>query len=307
MHTNPVFCETQRIFTMTAFMPLITAAPYDINIPYSKIPYSVSEPFLLQVIAIAKAAGQGIMAVYNQPPGKIVLKTDQSPLTEADLISNQIIVSELARLTPDIPILSEESAAIPYQQRADWQRFWLVDPLDGTKEFIKRNDEFTVNIALIERNQPVLGVVHAPALDVCYAGAAGVGAFVERQQQPAARIRISLRNAQDTLKVVASRSHRDARTTTLLDRLGPHECISMGSSLKFCLVAEGSAHFYPRLGPTMEWDTAAAHAVVNAAGGTVCDLSGAALRYNKADLHNPEFFVLGGADHTLLSAVQSCL
>ncbi|MBL1263693.1 3'(2'),5'-bisphosphate nucleotidase CysQ [Candidatus Methylomicrobium oryzae] len=267
----------------------------------------MSEPFLHQIIAIAKAAGQGIMTVYNQPGGEIVLKADQSPLTEADLLSNRIIVDGLARLTPDIPVLSEESAEIPYQQRAAWQRFWLVDPLDGTKEFIKRNGEFTVNIALVEQGRPILGVVHAPALDVCYAGAAGTGAFVERGQHRAKPIQVCLRSAQDTLKIVASRSHRDARTTALLDHLGPHECITMGSSLKFCLVAEGSAHFYPRLGPTMEWDTAAAHAVVDAAGGKVCDLSGTPLRYNKADLHNPEFFVLADTDRALLSAVQNCL
>jgi 3'(2'), 5'-bisphosphate nucleotidase len=264
----------------------------------------VLEHLLPHVIAIAKTAGQGIMSIYRQPPGKITLKADQSPLTEADLISNQIIVDGLARLTPEIPLLSEESAAIPYPERAGWQRFWLVDPLDGTKEFIKRNDEFTVNIALIEQGKPVLGVVHAPALGICYSGATGLGAFVERNQHPAERIQIRTRHEQDKLRIVASRSHRDARTNALLDRLGPHECISMGSSLKFCLVAEGSAHFYPRLGPTMEWDTAAAHAVVDAAGGKVCDRSGAALRYNKADLHNPEFFVLGDSDHALLSAVQ---
>lgn len=247
------------------------------------------------------------MAVYNQPAGKVMLKPDQSPLTEADLLSNQIIIAALARLTPEIPVLSEESAAIPYPQRAVWQRFWLVDPLDGTKEFIKHNDEFTVNIALIEHGQPVLGVVHAPALDVCYAGADGQGAFVERARQAAARIQIPPRDEQAPLRVAASRSHRDARTDALLGRLGPYECISMGSSLKFCLVAEGRAHFYPRLGPTMEWDTAAAHAVVNAAGGKVCDLSGESLRYNKPDLHNPEFFVLGDSDHALLSAVQNYL
>jgi 3'(2'), 5'-bisphosphate nucleotidase len=267
----------------------------------------VSEAFLHQIIAIAKAAGEGIMTVYNQPGGEIVLKADQSPLTEADLLSNRIIVDGLARLTPDIPVLSEESAAIPYRQRADWQRFWLVDPLDGTKEFIKRNGEFTVNIALIEQGRPVLGVVHAPVLDVCYAGAADTGAFVERGGHRPEPIHVSPRDGQETLKVVASRSHRDARTTALLDRLGPHECIAMGSSLKFCLVAEGSAHFYPRLGPTMEWDTAAAHAVVEAAGGKVCDLSGIALQYNKADLRNPEFFVLGDTDQALLSAVQHYL
>jgi 3'(2'), 5'-bisphosphate nucleotidase len=281
--------------------------PHSCHFQNRKTPYSVSESLLRQIIAIAKAAGQGIMTVYNQPSGEIVLKADQSPLTEADLLSHRIIVEELMRLTPDIPILSEESAVIPYEQRARWQRFWLVDPLDGTKEFIKRNGEFTVNIALIEQGRPVLGVVHAPVLDVCYAGAADTGAFVEREGRQPEPIHIRSRNERDTLKVVASRSHRDARTTALLDHLGPHECITMGSSLKFCLIAEGRAHFYPRLGPTMEWDTAAAHAVVNAAGGKVCDLSGADLRYNKADLHNPEFFVLGDSDHALLSAVQHYL
>jgi 3'(2'), 5'-bisphosphate nucleotidase len=267
----------------------------------------VLEQLLPQIIAIAKAAGDGIMTIYNQPVSNIVLKADQSPLTEADLISNQIIASELARLTPDIPILSEESAAVPYEQRADWERFWLVDPLDGTKEFIKHNDEFTVNIALIENGKPVLGVVHAPALELCYSGIVGQGAYVERSRNSAERIQIRPRDQQDKLKIVASRSHRDARTSSLLDHLGPYECISMGSSLKFCLVAEGKAHFYPRLGPTMEWDTAAAHAVVNAAGGKVCDLSGESLHYNKADLHNPEFFVLDNSDFALLNAVQNCL
>lgn len=247
------------------------------------------------------------MTVYSQPDGKIVFKDDRSPLTEADLVSNQIIVDGLARLTPDIPVLSEESAAIAYEQRAGWQRFWLVDPLDGTKEFIKRNGEFTVNIALIEHGKPVLGVVHAPALNVCYSGAIDAGAFVERAQGGPEPIHVGVRDADHAIKVVASRSHRDARTTALLDRLGAYECISMGSSLKFCLVAEGSAHFYPRLGPTMEWDTAAAHAIVNAAGGRVCDLSGADLHYNKADLHNPEFFVMNSADRALLDAVQHYL
>lgn len=267
----------------------------------------MSTQFLPQIIDIAKSAGQGILSVYKQPPGKITLKPDQSPLTEADLISHHIILDGLASLTPDYPVLSEESAATPYNERAGWQHFWLVDPLDGTKEFIKRNDEFTVNIALIEQGKPVLGVVYAPALDVCYSGAADMGAFIERRQLPVQAISMSRRNMKDSLKIVASRSHWDERTAALLDHLGPHECISMGSSLKFCLVAEGTADFYPRLGPTMEWDTAAAHAIVNAAGGRVCELSGRELVYNKIDLHNPEFFVLSSSDQVLLDAVQQHL
>ena len=277
-----------------------------IGISESKL-ISVLSELLPKVIEISKAAGRGIMSVYDQSDDKIMLKPDQSPLTEADLISNQIIVSELTQLTPEIPILSEESAAIPYAQRAAWERFWLVDPLDGTKEFIKRNGEFTVNIALIEHGKPMLGVVYAPALEICYSGSSALGAFVERKETGSQRISVKQRHNQDVLKVVASRSHRDERTDAMLNHLGPHECINMGSSLKFCLVAEGTAHFYPRLGPTMEWDTAAAHAIVNAAGGKVCAISGKTLSYNKADLHNPEFFVLGDADYALLSAVQNYL
>jgi 3'(2'), 5'-bisphosphate nucleotidase len=187
--------------------------------------------------------------------------------------------------------LSEESAAAEYETRRLWRSYWLVDPLDGTKEFIKRNGEFTVNIALIEDGVPVMGVVHAPVLDVTYYAERGRGAFVQRGDAPATPIRAVLHAKGEPVKVVASRSHSDERTTALLARLGEHECVSMGSSLKLCLVAEGKAHLYPRLGPTMEWDTAAAHAVVNVAGGMVVDSAGEPLRYNKPDLHNSEFFV----------------
>jgi 3'(2'), 5'-bisphosphate nucleotidase len=192
-------------------------------------------------------------------------------------------------------VLSEESTQISYIERQSWQRFWLVDPLDGTKEFIKRNGEFTVNIALIENGQPVLGVVYAPVLDVCYYAARGLGAFVKRGEV-SQLICVQPHTAGQPVKVVASRSHSDERTTELLKQLGDHECISMGSSLKLCLIAEGVAHFYPRLGPTMEWDTAAAHAVVNEAGGIVCDLNGDELSYNKPDLHNPYFLVMPARD-----------
>ena len=177
----------------------------------------------------------------------------------------------------------------------------MIDPLDGTKEFIKHNGEFTVNIALIEAGQPVLGVVYAPVLEVCYFAARGVGVFVRHGTAEAHAIQVETHVPGEPVKVVASRSHADERTAALLAKLGDYQCINMGSSLKFCLVAEGVAHFYPRLGPTMEWDTAAAHAVVRMAGGRVCDSSGAELRYNKDDLHNPEFFVLSVADRTLLT------
>lgn len=252
-----------------------------------------------QLVQLARWAGAAIMQVYRHGVAGATSKADGSPLTLADLAAHRTIVAGLARLTPGIPVLSEEAAGIPYAERAAWEQYWLVDPLDGTREFIKRNGEFTVNIALIEQGVPILGVVYAPALQLGYHAARGAGAFVQHGELAAQPVHARSRAAGETLKVVASRSHRDARTEALLERLGEHQCISMGSSLKLCLVAEGAAHFYPRLGPTMEWDTAAAHAVVNEAGGRVCGLDGAELRYNKADLHNPEFFVLAADDHAL--------
>ncbi|MGC2166385.1 MAG: 3'(2'),5'-bisphosphate nucleotidase CysQ, partial [Gallionella sp.] len=175
----------------------------------------------------------------------------------------------------------------------------LVDPLDGTKEFIKRNGEFTVNIALIENGKPLMGVVYAPVLETCYYAAQGIGAYVQRNNGAARQIKAESCIQGKPIKVVASRSHSDQRTTALLKNIGDHETISMGSSLKLCLVAEGKAACYPRLGPTMEWDTAAAHAIVNEAGGVVCEANGRELRYNKPDLHNPEFFVVARDDHAL--------
>ena len=254
---------------------------------------------LPQIVAIADQAGQAIMAVYVDPGASVVTKSDDSPLTRADLAADRVISAGLARLTSGWPLLSEEAAQIAYAERQAWQRYWLIDPLDGTKEFIKRNGEFTVNIALVEQGVPILGVVYAPALDVCYYAALGVGAFVKRGGVAAQPIHVQSHTPGLPIKVVASRSHSDARTTALLEQLGAHECISMGSSLKLCLVAEGAAHFYPRLGPTMEWDTAAAHAVVKQAGGVVCDLAGNELEYNKADLHNPEFLVMSVQDQAL--------
>ena len=249
---------------------------------------------------LARAAGVEIMEIYHGKDFGETSKADDSPLTLADLASHKTIVDGLNKLEPRYPVLSEEAADISYAERSQWKRYWLVDPLDGTKEFLKRNGEFTVNIALIENGVPILGVVYAPVLDVCYYAARGVGAFVERENGAVRPIRAVAHDDDMAIKVVASRSHSDERTTALLNKLGKHECISMGSSLKLCLVAEAAAHFYPRLGPTMEWDTAAAHAVVNEAGGIVCDTSQIALRYNKEDMHNPEFMVLASSNTALL-------
>jgi 3'(2'), 5'-bisphosphate nucleotidase len=264
----------------------------------------VDAKLMQQVNGVARQSGAAIMNIYRSGDAGETGKADGSPLTLADLAAHRIIVEGLARLTPGIPVLSEEAADISYTERAQWTRFWLVDPLDGTKEFIKRNGEFTVNIALIENGEPVLGVVYAPVLDVCYYAARGAGAFMQRGNLAAQTISVKSRAAGETIKVVASRSHSDARTEALLKQLNDYQCISMGSSLKLCMVAEGAAHFYPRLGPTMEWDTAAAHAVVNEAGGRVCDLAGDELHYNKADLHNPEFFVLPKGNEALCDLLK---
>jgi len=261
------------------------------------------EKLLPQVVAIAFRAGQAIMGIYADSACAVMVKADNSPLTQADLASDRIISKGLAELGLGWPVLSEESAQIAYAERQTWSCFWLVDPLDGTKEFIKRNGEFTVNIALIENGQPIMGVVYAPALGVCYYAARNVGAYVQRDEL-AHSIRVQPHISGQPVKVVASRSHSDERTLALLKNLDEYKCISMGSSLKLCLVAEGATHFYPRLGPTMEWDTAAAHAVVSAAGGVVHSREGKELTYNKPDLHNPEFFVFAAMDNSLTKVIK---
>jgi 3'(2'), 5'-bisphosphate nucleotidase len=243
---------------------------------------------LSKVVSIAEEAGIAVMEVYRRD-FETVEKADKSPLTEADLASHRRIVEGLEALTPDIPILSEESKEISYEARSGWTLFWLVDPLDGTKEFIKKNGEFTVNIALIENGEAVLGVVHAPALGSTYAAARGVGATKDGNPMSATEYKGG------KLNVVASRSHSGKETEDLIERLrsevGEVDLVSKGSSLKLCLVAEGAAHLYPRLGPTMEWDVAAAHAVVEGAGATLTDVDGNPFRYNKQNLLNPFFVV----------------
>ncbi len=263
---------------------------------------SSQNELLFMVLETAREAGRRIMQIYDDGAVEQKEKSDGSPLTAADMASHRAIVAGLEEATPDWPVLSEESAEVGYHLRRTWERFWLVDPLDGTKEFIKRNGEFTVNIALVEHGVPVMGVVYAPVLEVAYYAERGAGAFVQRGNSAAQPIRVAQHLA-GPVRVVASRSHSDERTAALLAKLGEHQCVGMGSSLKLCLVAEGRAQLYPRLGPTMEWDTAAAHAVVNEAGGTVCDLGGNELQYNKPDLHNPEFFVCHRDDKGLFGRI----
>lgn len=253
---------------------------------------SIFQQLLPEIVLLGRKAGEAIMEIYAQTDFQTTYKDGDSPLTLADMVSHDLIIKNLETLTPEIPVLSEESKTLPYEVRQNWHTFWLVDPLDGTKEFIKRNGEFTVNIALIENQQPVLGVVHAPALSVTYYAARGVGAFKRTAENGTKQIAAGY-SGSAPLRVVASRSHAGRELEKFLDRIGPVERISMGSSLKFCLVAEGAAHLYPRLGPTMEWDTAAAQCVVEMAGGALTDLLGHALTYNKPDLLNPHFVVSG--------------
>ncbi|AHE48314.1 cysQ product [Aeromonas hydrophila 4AK4] len=244
-------------------------------------------PAISALEPIARAAGDAILAIYRQPFA-VEYKQDESPLTAADQGAHEVIVQALTRLTPDIPVLSEESDAETMQARLGWSRYWLVDPLDGTKEFVSRNGEFTVNIALIEEGRPVWGLVYAPVLDRLWYGGKGMGAW---------RVADGKRETIQTLphqegapwRVVGSRNHLSQETLDYLAPFGEIELVSMGSSLKFCIIAEGGAELYPRLAPTCEWDTAAAQAVLEGAGGSVTQLDGSALAYNKPDLLNPWF------------------
>jgi 3'(2'), 5'-bisphosphate nucleotidase len=245
-------------------------------------------------IALATEAGAAILDVYAQD-FSVEQKDDRSPLTQADLASHRIIVEGLRALTPDLPVLSEEDADIPWSVRRTWSRYWLVDPLDGTREFVKKNGEFTVNIALVEDGVPVLGVVYAPVFDYLLHAGRGEGAFLREAGQDIALV--TRRPATAPLRVAASRSHLDERTAAVLQRMGDTERHGLGSSLKFCRIAEGRIDVYPRFGPTSEWDTAAAQCVLEAAGGAVLRLDGTPLDYNrKENILNPNFIALGDVD-----------
>lgn len=243
-----------------------------------------------QVCQIARDAGAAIMQVYDGDHA-VEYKKDLSPLTAADKASHEVIASGLEQFLPTVPVLSEEGAEVPYAERKQWEQFWLVDPLDGTKEFIKRNGEFTVNIALIENGQPVLGVVYVPVQDRMYWGIAGEGAWMQQGQADTQSIHVRKPDNEKGLTVVMSRSHPSKELEEYLYGINVAEALPVGSSLKLCVVAEGKADIYPRLGPTMEWDTAAGHAVVVAAGGLVKKTNGHPLTYNKEELLNPYFIV----------------
>lgn len=239
------------------------------------------------ICQLAREAGDAIMQVYEgHKPMEVTSKKDDSPVTAADIAAHNVIARGLQALTPDVPVLSEEDPPA-WDIRQTWTRYWLVDPLDGTKEFIKRNGEFTVNIALIENGKPVMGVVYAPVLNVMYSAADGKAWKDEAgNRQP-----IQVRDARPPL-VVVSRSHADDELKEYLHQLGEHQTTAIGSSLKFCLVAEGKAQLYPRFGPTSVWDTAAGHAVAVAAGAHVHDWQGRSLDYTpRESFLNPGFRV----------------
>ena len=244
------------------------------------------------VVSIAKEAGDAIMQIYGQD-FEVEYKQDNSPITLADKKANDIIEVGLRKLPVSLPILSEEGREVCYEERRHWEYFWLVDPLDGTKEFIKKNGEFTVNIALIYKDTPVLGVVYAPVLDVCYWAEEEMGAFKDGK-----KLLLKSKSKSKKYKIVASRSHMSNETQMYIDSINTSRdkvLVSIGSSLKICLVAEGEADIYPRLGPTMEWDTAAAHSIVNESGHKLISShpsSNLGFLYNKKSLVNKSFIVL---------------
>lgn len=241
-----------------------------------------------KLVDIAHRAGKEIMQVY-ETAFETSFKEDNSPLTLADQKSHELIERELKALYPEIPILSEEGKDIPYEERKKWKMFWLIDPLDGTKEFVKRNGEFTVNIALIEGQQPVCGVVHAPAKNVTYYAQQGLGAWKLNGQSEPVQIHCQ-KPDDDGIIVVQSRSHPSPDMEKFLTQFKVKESVSIGSSLKFCLVAEGKAHLYPRLGPMMEWDSAAGVSVVREAGGKAVMKEGESLIYNNLPLRHERLF-----------------
>ncbi|MGB0513432.1 MAG: 3'(2'),5'-bisphosphate nucleotidase CysQ [Wenzhouxiangellaceae bacterium] len=248
------------------------------------------------VLTACRLASERILEIYAQAEFQVERKDDASPLTAADMASHETLMAALAELTPEIPVLSEESSELKFEARRGWSRLWVVDPLDGTREFIKRNGEFTINVALVEGSRPVLGVIAVPVTGEAFSGVVGQGAQRWRGDGEPESIRTRRPRAVPPV-VLGSRSHGNPRSQAYFDMLGPHERISRGSALKFCSVAAGEADFYPRLGPTSEWDTAAGEAIVTAAGGRVWLPDGRDLRYNvRPTTLNGDFLVAGDPD-----------
>ena len=250
----------------------------------------IKSDLIEQLIKISKEAGQAILEVYKTNFDHQI-KEDLSPLTKADILSHNIICERLEALTPGIPILSEESCNIPLSIRSQWNQYWLIDPLDGTKEFLKKNDEFTVNIALMKNNKPIFGLINTPVSKEIYWGSQNHGSNFIDTEGNISKIKTSEKIGK-SLRIVTSRSHPSEKLNTYLKKIDNYKIISRGSSLKFCLVASGKADIYPRFGPTSEWDIAAGEAIVKFAGGEIIKLDGKSMTYNLKDsLLNPEFIV----------------
>lgn len=241
--------------------------------------------------SVAVEAGKDIIEVYNSDEFEVELKSDNSPLTRADLASHNLIKQKLSLLYPDIPILSEEGNEIDFEERKEWDKFWLIDPLDGTKEFIKRNGDFTVNIALIENKKPVMGVIHVPVTNETYFGDLENGSYKIEQGEKSKRINVSSKSDNEELVVVESRSHSGEEESEFYSNYKIKERLSRGSSLKICMIAEGKAEIYFRSGPTWEWDTAAGHAILLGAGGFLINKDKSDLVYNKEVIKNFGFIV----------------
>lgn len=253
--------------------------------------FEINTENINKLIQTSIDAGNAIMDIYDTN-FVIEEKIDSSPLTEADLVSNKIITESLLKISTDIPIISEESSEISLNERSSWNEFWLVDPLDGTKEFIKKNGEFTTNIALIRQNKPVFGIIHIPATKETYWGSEELGAFYLKNNS-SKREKISVcKNKNKKIRIVSSRSHPSGDLKALLDKIGDYETIGVGSSLKFCLLAKGNADLYPRLGPTCQWDTAAGEIIARSSGAIIVDLENKPILYNQKDTFlNPYFIV----------------
>ena len=263
-----------------------------------------NEQLIMSTLEIVKEAGEAITDIYYSD-FDYQFKKDLSPITAADNLSHEIITKRLQILTPEIPILSEENSDIPYKIRSQWTQYWLVDPMDGTKEFINRNGEFTVNIALIDKNTPKFGVIHLPITNETYWGSKISGSFYSNANDDVKRISVS-ESHQNPTRIVASRSHPSEMLNHLLDKINDYEVIKIGSSIKFCNIASGQADCYPRFGPTSEWDTAAGEAIVNFAGGFVVTTKGNSMNYNaKEDYLNPHFIV--SSDKITLERILSLI
>ena len=262
----------------------------------------IKSELIEQLIEISKEAGKAILEVYNTN-FDYQIKEDLSPLTKADTLSNQIICERIKALTPEIPILSEENSNIPFDVRTLWKQYWLIDPLDGTKEFIKRNGEFTVNIALIENNAPIIGIIHVPVSNETYWGSSINGSFYIKENNQKERLCVEKDN-RSLVRIVASRSHPSKMLDSFLEVTGDYKIITKGSSLKFCLIANAKADIYPRFGPTSEWDTAAGQAIVQFAGGSLITIDGKPLEYNLTESYLNPYFIVASREDLALNAIS---